>query len=104
MPAYYLDLDQPLTSHSPIPCTYVPSVNPGKTLLVRESDGASMCVEPDGSQVRWIAAGASNFDSAWTQFDALSGFAVFRSAAGAVPPPPTPAEILGVPRMYKMVD
>lgn len=97
---YYLDLDQPLTSHSPIPCTFVPSVEVGKTLLCRESDGACMVVEPDGTQTRWELPGTDGYDSPYTRATALGGFLVFRSAAPAGTPPP---EDKGVSRMYKMV-
>ena len=92
--SYYIDLDQPLTSHSPIPCTFVASKTPAKTLLCRESDGASMVVEPDGSQTRWMPPTDPNFDSAWTQGEPLGGFIIFRSANETTK---------GVPRQYKMV-
>ena len=103
MAAYYIDMlkNDPIPVF--VPCTFVPSKVPGKTLITRESDNASMVIEPDGSQVRWIAPGADNYDSPWTQADVLSGFAVFRSAAGSNAPPEHPEQILGVPHPFRMV-
>lgn len=97
---YYIDINATAPPFTLNPCTFVPSAVAGKTLLCRESDGASMVVEPDGSQVRWIEPGADNFDSLYTQGTVLSGHLVFRSAAG--PNAPTPPQVLGVPRAYRM--
>lgn len=77
-----------------VPCAFIPSTAaPGKTICVNE-DGSALVVEPDGSQVRTVAAGAANWDSPYTQADVIDGFLVYRSANGANP---------GVPRAYKMV-
>ncbi len=91
--SYYIDpnvMAPPFVYH---PCTFVASRTAGKTLLCRE-DGYSMVVEPDGSQVRWEAPADPNFDSPWTQADALGDMLMFRSAAGTNP---------GVPRGYRMI-
>ena len=50
-----------------------------------------MVVEPDGSQTRWIDAGADNFDSEWTRGDVMSGFLVYRSNGG-------------IPRAFRMIE
>lgn len=92
MSMYFIDLKFPDVV---VPCTFVASVIPGKTLLVRE-DGSSMVVEPDGSQSRWVPAGDPNFDSPWTQGTPLSGFLVFRSSGGPTLP--------GVPRAFRMIQ
>ena len=88
--SYAIDL------HSPdvlMPCSFVASVQAGKTLHVRE-DGFSMVVEPDGSQTRWMPPGDPNWDSPWTRGDVMAGFHVYRSANGPNP---------GVPRGYRMI-
>ncbi len=78
-----------------VPCAFVPSANaPGKTLMCRESDGASAVVEPNGTQVRWVLPSDPNFDSPWTQGLVMSGFLVYRSS--------TPTDS-GVPRGYRMI-
>lgn len=89
--SYRIDLKAPDVL---VACSFVPSTAaPGKTLCVNE-DGASIVVEPDGSQVRTVPAGDGNWDSPWTQATIISGFLVYRSAAGTNP---------GVPRGYRMV-
>jgi hypothetical protein len=88
--SYRIDLINPTVL---VPCTYVASANPGKTLSVNE-DGSSVCVEPDGSQTRMIPAGDPNWDSSYTQGIVMSGFLVYRSVTPTLP---------GVPRGYKMV-
>lgn len=89
--SYRIDLKTPDVL---APCSFVASnAAPGKTLSVNE-DGSSMVVEPDGSQVRSVPAGDNNWDSPWTQATIISGFLVYRSAAGTNP---------GVPRGYRMV-
>lgn len=100
MSAYRIDMSAPVVVHSdngvitipgtvPVPCKFVPSKVAGKTLCLNEDD-ASIVVEPNGSQVRTVPAGADNWDSEWTQAEILDGFLVYRSSGG-------------VPRMYKMV-
>lgn len=89
--SYRIDLTKPDVL---VACTFPASVAaPGKTLSVNE-DGSSIVVEPDGSQVRSVPAGDPNWDSPWTQATVLSGFLVYRSAAGATH---------GVPRGYRMI-
>ncbi len=88
--SYAIDLHAPDVL---MPCSFVASVQAGKTLHIRE-DGASMVVEPDGSQTRWIPAGQENWDSPWTRGDVMSGFHIYRSAAG---------NVQGVPRGYRMI-
>lgn len=88
-----------------VPCTFKPSIaNAGKTLVCREGDGACMVVEPDGSQTRWCIPGADpGYDTAYTWADAIAGYVVFRSGAGANAPHDHPEQILGVPHAYRMV-
>lgn len=112
MQQYYVDLNN---ASVPIPCAFVNSVESGKMLLTREADGknadgspahnpdgspvvagASMVIEPNGSQVRWMAPTDLNFDSAWTRFTPMSGFAVFRSDS-------TDPPMKGVPVMFRMI-
>lgn len=88
--SYRIDLTTPSVL---APCSYVASVEAGKTLSVNE-DGSSLCVEPNGSQVRMIPAGDPNWDSPYTRGTVIDGFLVYRSANGPN---------LGVPRGYKMV-
>lgn len=89
---YYIDLKVPDTL---VPCTFTASTTaPGHALIVRE-DGASMVVEPDGSQTRWMPAGDPNFDSPWTQGTVLSGFLVYRSSN---------PQTKGTPRGYRMIQ
>jgi hypothetical protein len=76
-----------------VPCSFVPSMAPGKMLCVNE-DGSSLVVEPDGSQVRTVPAGDPNFDTAYTQADVCGDLLVYRSASGSN---------RGVPRAYRMV-
>lgn len=76
-----------------VPCTFVASVEAGKTLCINE-DGSSLVVEPDGSQSRTVPAGDPNFDSAWTRGVAVSGFLVYRSSN---------EQTLGTPRAYRML-
>lgn len=85
---YYIALTDP--TNTPVPCTFVPSIEQGKTLTINES-GQSMVVEPDGSQSRWIDPSDPNFDSEWTRGTPLSGFIVYRS---------TPT---GIPRAFRMI-
>lgn len=87
---YRIDLNFPTAV---IPCSFVPSREPGKTLCLDER-GRSMVVEPNGTQVRWIDPGQDNWDSEWTRGTVLSGFLVYRSASGDDP---------GVPRAYRMI-
>lgn len=89
--SYRIDLNAPATL---VPCTFVPSVAaPGKTLCVNE-DGTSVVVLPDGSQRVPSEPPGPNWDSPWTQATVLSGFLVYRSAAGADP---------GKSRGYRMI-
>jgi hypothetical protein len=77
---YVIDMHVPAVKL--VPCTLVPSGNqPGYYLCVHE-DGSSVVVEPDGSQVRTIPAGQSNWDSAWTQAALLGDKLVYRSSGG----------------------
>ena len=88
---YSIDLTTPDVL---LPCAFVPSTAaPGKILTVDEQ-GRSMVVEPDGSQLRWVDAGAPNWDSPWTQGTPLGGFLVYRSAN---------EHTAGVPRGYRMI-
>lgn len=87
---YRIDLNNPAVL---VPCMFVASVEPGKTLCVNE-DGSSLVVEPDGSQTRTIPAGQPNWDSEWTRAETLSGFLVYRSAN---------AQTAGTPRAYRMI-
>jgi hypothetical protein len=90
--AYRIDLNAPSVL---VPCTFVPSSVPGKTLCVNE-DGGTLVVLPDGTQRPGPdePANSPNWDSPWTQATVLSGFLVYRSPSG----PNT-----GVPRGYRMV-
>lgn len=81
---YYIDMSKSDPIPVFLPCTFVPSAAAGKELLTREGDGASMVIEPDGSQTRWMPPGDPNFDSPWTQGTPLSGFLMFRSNAGVI--------------------
>lgn len=92
---YRIDMAAPVTAIPVfVPCTFVQSARaPGKTICVNE-DGSSLVVEPDGSQKRTVAAGADNWDSAYTQASAVDGYLIYRSANGANP---------GVPRAYRMI-
>ncbi len=85
--SYRIDLNSPALL---VPCTFVPSREIGKTLCVNE-DGSSLVVEPNGTQVRTVTAGADNWDSEWTRGTLLSGFLVYRSSGG-------------VPRAYKAIQ
>lgn len=85
---YRIDLNTPTVL---TPCSLVPSSNcPGKTLCINE-DGASIVVEPNGTQVRTVPAGEGNWDSPWTQADLLGDILVYRSSGG-------------VPRGYRIVQ
>lgn len=88
--SYRIDLNTPNVL---VPCSFVASVEAGKTLSVNE-DGSSLCVEPNGSQVRTIPAGDPNWDSPYTRGTVLDGFLVYRSAT---------ASSLGAPRGYRMI-
>ncbi len=76
---YVIDMHVP-TVHL-MPCTIVASVQPGMWLCVKE-DGSSLVVEPDGTQVRTVPAGQTNWDSAWTQAALLGDKLVYRSSGG----------------------
>jgi hypothetical protein len=93
--AYYFDAEAPGV---PVfqPCTFVPSQTiPGRLITVRESDGAAMVVEPNGTQVRWIPPGDPAFDSPWTLGTPMGDLLMYRSAS-------SPTD-LGVPHGYRMV-
>ena len=80
MAKYLIDMHVPAVSL--VPCSIVPSVSaPGMFLGIKE-DGSSIVVEPDGSQVRTIPAGQSNWDSPWTQASLLGDKLVYRSSGG----------------------
>ena len=64
-----------------VPCTIQPSTQPGMYLCVLEN-GKSVCVEPDGTHVRDIDAGAGNWDSPWTQAGLYGDKLVYRSSGG----------------------
>lgn len=94
---YRIDMNSPTI---PIPCTFVASSVPGKMICVNE-DGTALVVNPDGTERVNPEPPGQNWDSAWTQFESLSGLAVYRSPGG--PTAPKPEQILGVPRAYRMV-
>lgn len=88
---YRIDLQQATVVL--VPCAFQPSSVAGKTLCLN-TDGSSLVVEPDGSQVRTVPAGEPNWDSAYTQAVVHGDLLVFQSANGSDP---------GVPRAYRMV-
>jgi hypothetical protein len=88
---YRIDLQLPTVAL--VPCTFVPSSVAGKTLCVNV-DGSSLVVEPNGAQVRTVAAGAENWDSLWTQAIVHGDLLVYQSPNGTDP---------GIPRAYRMV-
>lgn len=87
---YRIDLQTPTVV---VPCAYVASKVPGKTICANE-DGSALVVEPDGSQSRTVPAGDPNWDSPWTQGTIVDGFLVYRSAN---------EHTLGTPRAYKVL-
>lgn len=87
---------------APVPSTFVNSVHvPGKIVAVNE-DGSSVVVLPDGTErATGEPADSPNFDSPWTQATPFGTRLIYRSPGG--PTAPTPAQVLGVPRIYEMI-
>ncbi len=95
---YRIDLDSPARV---IPCSFVASARvPGKTLCVNEN-GHTIVVLPNGLERANDEPPGDDWDSPYTQATVVDGFLVYRSAAG--PSAPTPPEVLGVPRAYRML-